>query len=65
MIDKYSIDPPPEHLKRNKAIYDRYMAGEYFTEIAEDMGLSVARVRQLYARWVQQIHRFNRMQMDK
>ena len=29
------IDPPPEHLVRSKAIFDRYMAGDAFTEAVE------------------------------
>lgn len=56
------IEPPPDHLKRHKEVFDRYMAGDAFTEIADDMNISPARVRQLFDRWVREVHRYNRIQ---
>ena len=56
------IDPPPEHLVRSKAVFDRYMAGDAFTDIADEMGISPTRVRQLFDRWIREVHRYNRIQ---
>lgn len=56
----WEIDPPPEHLKRHKEVYDRHMAGEYLKDIAEDMNISPARAKQLFDRWQRQIIRYNR-----
>ena len=60
MDAKYSIDPPPEHLKRNKELYERYEAGETQRALAAEFGISEARVAQLRYRWLRQLHRYEK-----
>lgn len=60
MDAKYQIDPPPEHLKRNKELYERYQAGETQKSLAVEFGISESRVAQLRHRWLIQLLRYGK-----
>lgn len=41
----------PDHLKDHKEIYERYLAGEKYVDLARERGVSTPRVRQKAMRW--------------
>jgi len=49
--------PCPEYLQRHKLVYDRHQAGETYTAIAKDLGITPVRTRALASRWQQELDR--------
>lgn len=54
----------PKHLERHKQIYERHQAGETYTAMATQMGLSSATVRSLAKRWERELTRLSRVEND-
>jgi hypothetical protein len=50
-----------KHLERHRKAYERHEAGETYREIAEDLGVSTPRARQIAKRWEQELKRFTDM----
>lgn len=50
---RFPVDSPA--LQRSKAVYERHAAGETYSTIAKEMGISNARVAQLGHRWARKL----------